>query len=98
MKTKHFAKVWEFDIDGEAVQLLVFAEPDDDTKQTVIHQIVNFEVAQMDAAIRTKADMDAVCKKITDMPEPVAKSVVHGCMNAMRDIMAQAGTIGENIQ
>ena len=98
MKTKHFAKVWEFDIEGEAVQLLIFAEPDDDTKQTVIHQIVNFEVAQMDATIRTKIDMDAACQKITEMPESVAKGVAHGCVNAMRDILAQAGVDAENLQ
>ena len=92
MKTKHFAKVWEFDLDGEKAQFLVFAEPDGDGGETVIHQIVNFEIAQMDAAIRGKIDIDEACKRIVEMPESVAKQAFRGCVEAMKNILRGASS------
>ena len=86
MRAKHFARIWEFDNEGEKTQLLVFAEPEGDDGTTVIHQIVNFEGAQMDAAIRGKINIDTACKRIMEMPDEMAEKAFRWCVNATKDI------------
>ena len=73
MKTRHFARLFEFDLEGEKAQFLIYAEPDGE--ETIIHQIVNFEV---DAKMTSSADPDEIEKKVSTITEQMAEQVFRG--------------------
>jgi len=76
MKTRHFARLFEFDLEGEKAQFLIYAEPDGE--ETIIHQIVNFDDAQVDAKMTSSADPDEIEKKVSTITEQMAEQVFRG--------------------